>query len=268
VIERLRDRESVGSLIRGDPLLHLYELGDLDPAFWPRTAWWALREGGARVAIALLYDGLAIPTLLAMGRGGPTRRLLEAMAAAGRLPPRFYAHLAPGHQAALAGWRISPHGLHLRMGLRDTAAARAVDPGGAVPLSTADRGALEAFYAAAYPGNWFDPRTLETGACFGIREAGALVAVAGVHVVAPAQGVAALGNIAVAPARRGRGLGRAVTAALCQHLLARVHTIGLNVAADNAPAIACYRGLGFEAVADFDELEAQRLEPSAPADHP
>jgi len=80
------------------------------------------------------------------------------------------------------------------------------------------------------------------------------VAAAGVHVYSASRGVAALGNIATHPDRRGRGLGRAVTARLCASLLATVRHIGLNVHAENAAAIACYRGLGFEAVARYGEF--------------
>ena len=113
---------------------------------------------------------------------------------------------------------------------------------------------LTAFYATAYPGTWFVPRMLETGRYVGIREAGRLVCVAGVHVCSPTWSVAALGNVATLPAFRGRGLARGACAALCRLLLDDgIETIGLNVRADNEAAIRSYTRLGFESVAEYTE---------------
>jgi ribosomal protein S18 acetylase RimI-like enzyme len=40
---------------------------------------------------------------------------------------------------------------------------------------------------------------------------------------------------------------------VCRSLLRRVDTIALNVATDNDAAIACYRELGFEDTAPYEE---------------
>ena len=45
-IERTTDRETIERFLRNDIGLHLYELGDLDDFFWPRTMWYAAREHG------------------------------------------------------------------------------------------------------------------------------------------------------------------------------------------------------------------------------
>ena len=115
------------------------------------------------------------------------------------------------------------------------------------------------FYSEAYPGNWFEPRMLHSGQYFGIREEGKLVSVAGVHVYAPSQGVAGLGNIATHPDYRGRGLGTAVTARLCESLLESVETVGLNVVAHNQAAISCYEKLGFVPHAHYEEFQCSAL---------
>jgi ribosomal protein S18 acetylase RimI-like enzyme len=44
-----------------------------------------------------------------------------------------------------------------------------------------------------------------------------------------------------------------VCAKLCEELLRTVEHIGLNVKADNISAISCYKGLGFERVATYEE---------------
>jgi predicted GNAT family acetyltransferase len=77
--------------------------------------------------------------------------------------------------------------------------------------------------------------------------------VAGVHVYSEAEGVAMLGNIATRPAQRGRGLARAATAALAVALAQRARHIGLNVKADNAPALRLYERLGFRTEFVYEE---------------
>jgi predicted GNAT family acetyltransferase len=99
---------------------------------------------------------------------------------------------------------------------------------------------------------------LETNRYFGIRRDGSWISVAGIHVYSPHYGVAALGNITTLPQFRGQGLATATTAKLCRTLLQDVDHIGLNVKADNASAIACYKRLGFEIV---ETLEEYMLEP-------
>ena len=123
---------------------------------------------------------------------------------------------------------------------------------------------LRAFYAHdAYTdeerhGRFFEPYMLELGSFFGVREAGRLISVAGVHVVSARAGVAAVGGIATRPDRRGRGLARAVTARLCRALRERVDLVGLNVATANASAIRCYESLGFLPVCRYEEMELVR----------
>jgi ribosomal protein S18 acetylase RimI-like enzyme len=129
----------------------------------------------------------------------------------------------------------------------------------AAVLGPGDRERLERFYAEAYPGNWFDPRMLETGVYRATVEQGEIVAAGGIHVFSPYHRVAALGNIAVHRAHRGRGLGATVTTAVCHALRAAGIThIGLNVKADNRAAIACYERLGFERCGAYDEFMLRR----------
>ncbi|MDB4937610.1 MAG: GCN5-related N-acetyltransferase [Labilithrix sp.] len=254
----LRDRDAIERWLRRDAAVHLYELGDLDDFFWPSTTWYGLAPADAEHdrldAIALLYAATALPVLVVMGRGtdlGAARALLDALTPV--LPSRFYTHLVPGASDVLArSFALEPHGTHARMVLGARARIDAVDTSEAVELGPADEEELAALYAHAYPGNWFDARMLETRAYFGVRRDGTLASVAGVHVVSRRHRVAALGNIATAPAHRGRGLARIAIAAACKSL-AHADPIGLNVATDNHAAVALYASLGFAHVTDYEE---------------
>jgi RimJ/RimL family protein N-acetyltransferase len=249
----VHDREELAALLRRDPGLHAYELGDLDDFFWPYTSWF--RHGDA---VALLYHGLAVPTLIALATPREAAALLTGLLP--MLPRRFYAHLSPGSATALSeGFDTEPYGRHLKMALTDTARLAAAEPSATEPagevLDDADLPDLLRLYAEAYPGNWFDRRMLETGHYVGVRQDGRVLAVAGVHVWSPVYRVAALGNVTTHPEVRGRGLATAAVAALCRRLLETVDVVTLNVKADNAPAIAVYERLGFTEVARYDEFD-------------
>ncbi len=249
----LHDAKVAEAFLRRDVWLNIYQLGDLDEAFWPHTTWHARVEDGAVGALALLYTGLSLPCLLALGTNAvPLRELLADIAPL--LPPRFYAHFTPGVETAFREThRLESHARHRKMALRNTAHIEDAAARDAVQLGPADRDEVLAFYEASYPGHWFEPQLLDTGCYFGRSVDGQLVCVAGVHVHSPSRRVAALGNITTHPDQRGRGHARAVTARLCQHLAQSVDHIGLNVKADNAPAIRCYESLGFEVNAEYDE---------------
>ncbi|MEV4712007.1 GNAT family N-acetyltransferase [Micromonospora sp. NPDC049374] len=244
------DRAVLAGLLSRDPVLHAYQLGDLDDFFWPYTSWY--RRGDS---VVLLYHGATPPTLLAFA--GPAE--VGAMAAllgelAPVLPARLQAHLSPGLESALdVAFRVTATGPHLKMALTDRTRLAAVAPAGEV-LGRADLPRLHELYAAAYPGNWFDPRMVDTGRYVGVREGDRLVAVAGVHVVSPAHRVAAVGNVTTRPGWRGRGLGAAVMARLCGLLATEVDHVTLNVAATNSAAVRLYERLGFSRVADYGEF--------------
>jgi ribosomal protein S18 acetylase RimI-like enzyme len=243
----VHDRAELEALLGKDPALHTYELGDLDDFFWPYTSWYRHDD-----AVALVYHGLDTPTLIALAPPSPLAALLTALRPL--LPRRFYAHLSVGGDATLAGdFAADPHGRHYKMALTDRDALRAVTPAGDV-LGPDDLPDLLRLYDEAYPGNWFDPRMLETGHYVGVRRDGRLLAVAGVHVWSPRYRVAAIGNVTTHPGARGQGLGTAAVAALSQRLLSTVDVISLNVMAANATAIALYEKLGFTVIAEYDEV--------------
>jgi ribosomal protein S18 acetylase RimI-like enzyme len=257
-VQTIRDRVGIHAFLQRNADLHIYSLGDLDDFFWPYTTWYGWQEDGAIEEIALVYAGQAMPTVVAISqRPAAMRRLL--VEATPLLPKLFYAHLSPGVEDAFHdNYAIESHGPHQKMALRDIARVCGVDGSQAVRLTPQDADDLRRLYSESYPGNWFDLRMLQMGHYFGLREAGRLVSVAGVHVYSERYGVAAVGNIVTHPACRNRGYATQVTARLCQSLLQKVRHIGLNVKIDNAPAVACYRKLGFESVTSYGEFSIAR----------
>jgi ribosomal protein S18 acetylase RimI-like enzyme len=252
----LHDRATILAALAEHRALHLYAIGDLDDFFFPYTAWFALESAGRIRQIALLYTAGGLPVILALApeRVDELGALLASMLPV--LPRRFYMHVTPGAAQVLEqDYALTSHGLHIKMALVDPSRLEGIDTSATVALGPMDQAEIEAFYVAAYPGNWFDPRMLETRRYVGARAFGMLVSVAGVHVYSPSQRVAALGNVATLPAFRGRGLGAVVTAALCRELLADCDTIGLNVHAGNRAAIRLYERLGFTTVGEYEEYE-------------
>jgi RimJ/RimL family protein N-acetyltransferase len=265
----LRDKKKIERFLRRRADLHVYELGDLDDAFFPRSTFFGLEDDLGEIrAVSLLYDGGDPPTLLGLAAGDEQAAIIDLVAAAtGDLPARLYAHLTPGLSDGLGpAWRRTQRTLHRKYVWSDPAAARRTSSEGAERLGPEHADEVEAFMAESYPGNFFHRRVLDARMAFGIREAGALVCFAGIHVYSAAVGVAALGNVTTAPSHRGRGLARRACAALLRALEPTAPLVGLNVEDDNVAALRCYESLGFSYVAHYEEmvLTRARLDETGP----
>jgi ribosomal protein S18 acetylase RimI-like enzyme len=135
------------------------------------------------------------------------------------------------------------------------------DGGHAIRLGPSDLDLVAELYrdgdTAGEAPDFFLPAMLETGIYYGVREGTSLVAVAGTHVFAPAEGVGGVGNIYTRRDRRGRGWGGCVTTAVVSELLRRgVATIVLNANEANAAAIQLYEKLGFRRYCPYFEIIA------------
>jgi ribosomal protein S18 acetylase RimI-like enzyme len=258
-LQPLTDKRRIEALLRRNPELHVYGLGDLDDFFWPYTTWYGREADGALTDIVLVYTARALPTVVGIAdRPETLRELLRAVTPL--LPRRFYAHLSPGvEQVFERTHRLEPHGPHYKMAWRDAGRITGLDCTRATPLTRQDLDDLGRLYQESYLGNWFDARMLETGQYFGLRVEDRLVSAAGVHVYSERYRVAAIGNVVTHPDHRNRGYARLVTARLCQSLRAKVDHVGLHVKTDNEPALACYRRLGFEIIASYGEFLVEEV---------
>jgi ribosomal protein S18 acetylase RimI-like enzyme len=256
----LHDKDTIEKFLRGNVFLNLYSLGDLDDFFWPYTTWHGLADEAGIRAIALIYTGGNLPCLHALAEDDESDYMKELLCClVPVLPRRFHAHLMLGSENILVErYSLQPFGRHERMALVDKSLLANLDTSGVVGLSVCDLDEIMRLFERAYPGNFFEPKMLETKQYFGIRDSGELVSIAGVHVYSTRYKVAALGNITTLPDYRGRGYGRMVTGRVCKSLLGdEIDHIGLNVKADNAGAIRCYKKLGFEAIGSFGEFEVE-----------
>ncbi|HVO42788.1 MAG TPA: GNAT family N-acetyltransferase [Aggregatilineales bacterium] len=246
----LHDRAAIARLLVQNTPLHIYELGDLDDFFWPHTTWYTESD-----QVVLLYSGTFTPVVLALSDNlADLRDLVRSVKPL--LPRSFHAHLSGGLADLLTDIYIPhPYGLHHKMLLKDRSRIGAIDTSGIISLHASDLEEVYAFYRLSYPGNFFDPRMLETGCYYGLRRNGQLISVGGIHVYSPAYHVAALGNVTTHPDFRGQGYATTVCARICREILPVCDHIGLNVKADNASAIAAYQKLGFCYTASYLEYD-------------
>lgn len=232
--------------------VHIYALADLGEPFWSGSRWY--RRGDAVVGLVGLPSGEGLACYSVSTRDPvSTLRLLSDFAP--HLPPGLLITGPTGLAGAIAPVRpVVWHAPHVRYELVDREAIPPVDPR-VESLGPGDLGEIEALYDSDPGAVFFLPHMLDDGAFVGVRVDGRLVAAAGTHVLSLEHGVAALGAVYTAPSQRGRGLGRAITVAVTRHLLPRVPTIGLNVAAANTNARRIYESIGFAPVLDYDEAE-------------
>ena len=108
-------------------------------------------------------------------------------------------------------------------------------------LTAADVPEMLALTKLTQPGP-FLPRTIELGSYFGIRESGALVAMAGERL--RLTGFTEVSAVCTHPDFRGRGYGNALMSAVIAGIMRRGETPFLHVKTDN-PAVGLYQKMGF-----------------------
>jgi ribosomal protein S18 acetylase RimI-like enzyme len=252
-LPEIRDRVAIRAILNADPRWSVYALGDLAPGYFEHSRWYSTGSP----ALILLYQAVTPPVLFALGDPGEIATLAGEI-----VEPSVYLHVLPAAAEALAA-RYRPVSLRpmLRMVLEPSRFRP--EPGGdAVPLGKADAGRIERLYAdgreSGESPDFFYPSMLENGVFFGACEGGELVAAAGTHLVAPEEGVGAIGNVYTRRDHRGRGHASRLTSAVAAELLRRnVRLVALNVSRANATAIRVYERLGFVRYCGYVEGRAK-----------
>ena len=250
------DPAAIRARLLADRAWSVYALGDLTPGFFDHTAWRVSRHDGA---LLMVYAGLGTPVLFAIGAPGSVGALLGELE-----QPQLYLLVKPDVLPIIhARYQVTHETPMWRMVL-DPARFERPDTS-AVRLDMAHYPALLRLHAdGALNGeapDFFAPYMVEQGVFYGLYEGPELVAAAGTHLVAPTEGVAAVGNVYTRRDRRGRGLARQVTGAVTGELLERLPAgavIALNVIQANAPALAVYERLGYVTYCAFYEGLAER----------
>lgn len=241
---RLTDVDEIRRRLRRDPAWSVYALGDLAPAMFPRTAWFA-------PDLTLVLRDYGTTILFAMGTGS-VREALDEVEGQVHLQVqedaldviRRHAHVSSAQRMLRLVWTGQPlpagSDATARLGARDVEALQRLYADGEASGESPD---------------FFFPSMVTDGIFHGVRDGSGLVAAAGTHLVSCGEGVASIGNVYTRRDRRGRGLGRLVVSAVLGDLVG-VETIGLNVRADNVAAIHLYASLGFVRHCEFVEALA------------
>lgn len=121
--------------------------------------------------------------------------------------------------------------------------AASVDDGRIARLDERDYPEMLALATLTKPGP-FAARTPSLGAFWGVRDGGALVAMAGERM--RHDGFTEVSGVCTHPSARGRGLARQLSALVAARILERGETPYLHAYAANTAAIRLYESLGFQ----------------------
>ncbi|MFX0065452.1 MAG: GNAT family N-acetyltransferase [Candidatus Hermodarchaeota archaeon] len=262
MITQLRDKAIIYNHLKKDISLFAYHIADLDDLFFSDCTWYGLIEGEKVYEIILVYTGLSTPAVLALGKTPKMPVLLQGIIK--HLPDQFFCHYQKElEKVFLLEYNRTYLGTHLKMDFQgfpnDISMNKTSE---CIQLTEEDEPELLVFFREAYPDNYYGSNMLATGRYYGVRLNDKLQSVAGVHVYSKEYRIAVLGNISTRPAMRSRGLAKQCITKLLGELVDEVDYIGLNVKADNEPAIKVYKSLGFKTNSEYEEAFFERIKKS------
>ncbi len=252
------DRVLLREFLERDRLFAAYAICDLSDREFSRTRWGVATADDEVVAVVLEYSGITPQPVFAMGRPDGIAAILKDV-----IRPRvaYVAALTGTLPAVSRHYRVEPGPEMVRMWVdRSTFQPAMARVERLLPVDAHDLNRLYQLGFAA----WLPSSAVAEGVYYGIRVNGRLVAAAGTHVIGREAGLAVVGNVLTHVEHRGRGHAKAVTSAVTAELLRSCDQVVLNVRADNPPAIAAYRRLGYREHCRFEERLARRTTPAWP----
>jgi ribosomal protein S18 acetylase RimI-like enzyme len=255
VVQETADRSMLRAFLETDRLYSAYALCDLDEREFLRTRWGVAFISGKPVAVVLQYAGYSPQPIFVMGQNDGIATILADV-----IKPRTaYVAARTEHLPAIAAnYRVDPGPAMLRMWV-DAAHFRAF-PSDVRRLLPVEIGELNRLYQLGFA-SWLPASAISDGLYYGVRVGGRLVSAAGTHVISASARLAVVGNVMTHTDFRGRGYATAVTGAVTAELLRFCDQVVLNVRADNPPALAAYRRLGYQVNVTFEERLIHRSEP-------
>jgi GNAT superfamily N-acetyltransferase len=252
VIRRLDSVDAVRAELERSRPYAAYALAYLDKRLFPMADFYLAVSGDRRALVMHARGGLG-PSTFTLGDAGLVGTLLNLhpgqRQAFFTCEPEHVERILATHNV----WR--PQSM-LRMQLSREDFRPPADISGVRRLIAADALDLNRLYneeSARYTG-----RQIIEGVYFGAHHRGWLVAAAGTHIYSRRESVAVVGNVFTHPDFRGHGLGTAVTAAVCTHLLQDCDLVVLNVDPANRTARHIYEQMGFKETGRLIEAMATR----------
>jgi ribosomal protein S18 acetylase RimI-like enzyme len=251
-VRSTRDRDLLHGFLGRDRVFAAYAIADTDPSEFERTRYGIAFDGSSPVAVVMEYRGVAPQPVFAMGDPAGVSAILRDV-----IRPRVaYLGCKPDVVPAVRErYRVETAAPMVRMVVeRDT--FRPV-VGDAVRLDRGDTRHLNRLYDLGLDA-YLPEAAVAEGIYYGVRRGTRLISAAGTHVISPTNGIAAVGNVYTSREYRSQGLAKVVTSAVTAELLRDCDTVVLNVRADNPPALATYRALGFRQHTRFEERLVHR----------
>lgn len=255
VVAETSDRSLLREFLERDRLFAAYALCDLDDREFMRTRWGLATVGTTPIAVVLQYAGYSPQPVFVLGENSGISAILESVIR----PRTAYVAARTQHLGAISpSYKIDPGPPMVRMWVdRDRFRPMSGDVRRLLPVEI---GELNRLYQLGFAA-WLPANAIADGIYYGVRVGGRLVAAAGTHVISPEARLAVVGNVMTHADFRGRGYATSVTGAVTNELLRFCDQVVLNVRADNPPALAAYRRLGYQVYVTFEERLIHRIEP-------
>jgi ribosomal protein S18 acetylase RimI-like enzyme len=250
-----RNRQVLQGILNQDRGYAAFAIGHLDHGLFKDARYWTAEGPNGEQAIVMHANGgLGRITVIAGDTTG-----VEALLSLHPGPRSGYlATCAPEHLNVVN--RVYALDGLLTM-IRMSVDVSSFSPiGGSIRrLVGTDTEALNALYASGGGPTGYRSEHIEQGVYCGAFETGRLVAIGGTHLVAPASGIAVVGNVFTHSDWRGRGLATRVTSAVTAELFDRgCWQVALTVDPENTPAIRTYAKLGYMKGSPVHEVQFRR----------